>query len=265
MKRISLSGLASLAAFLPAIALASPNPNSAVIHERVFNDCPGTTLVSTNGYPGQIKIEETLVGCGGGFANLHAWRLSEDGINSVPFNNGDGFRLGFDFEIAGSSKGEGGLSVAPWWAQDVDGRFNVRSTDGEIACFSGRLPFYSFTSAQGLTYAGGPIHLEVVYLPNDLSMASPATIEYKVVYNSNSYTSGPLPFDEGNPAENPPYGVWGMLNDARVGGYVQHFVTQSPEGSQLVATWSNVEYESLSNPVAVETTSWGKVKGLYAR
>lgn len=265
MKRINLIGAASLAVILPAIALASPNPNSAVLHLRVFNDCPGTTLGSTNNYPSLVSVSETLQGCGGGFANLHAWRLSEDGINSVPFNNGDSFRLGFDFELSGSSKGEGGLSVAPWWAQDVDGRFNVRSTDGEIACFSGRLPFYSFTASHGLTYAGGVIHLEVTYLANDLSMANPATIEYKVTYNNVTYTSGPKPFDEGNPSEDPPYGLWGMLNDARVGGYVQHFVTQSPDGSDLNATWSNIDYESLSNPVAVEPTTWGKVKGLYRR
>ena len=114
--------------------------------------------------------------------------------------------------------GEAGLQVTPWWSQNVDGRFNVRSTDGEIACFGGRLPFYSFTANHGLHYVPGDlIHLEIVYDPNDLTVSDPATIEYKLSYQGTDYTSGILPFDEGNPAENPPHGVWGILNDARVG------------------------------------------------
>ena len=36
-----------------------------------------------------------------------------------------------------------------------------------------------------------------------------------------SFMSAILSFDEGNPGEDPPYGLWGMLNDARLGGYFQ--------------------------------------------
>lgn len=265
MKRINLAGLAALATLLPVVAMASPNPNSAVVRPRIFNDCPGTTLGSTNNYPSLISISEQLQGCGGGFANLHNWRLSEDGVNPVVFNNGDGFHLEFDLEISGTSECEAGLSVAPWWAQDIDGRFNVRVPDGEVACFGGRLPFYSFTGNHGLVYAGGPIRLAVTYTPNDLSPSNPATIEYEATYGANTYSSGPLPFDEGNPTEDPPYGLWGMLNDARVGGYMQHFVTRTPDGTESTVSWSNIVYEPIQPPVAVEKTSWGRVKGLYAR
>lgn len=263
MRRINLSQAVALVALLPCVALATPNPNSAVVKERIFNDCGSTVLTSTNLYPASIDISETLQGCVGGFANLHNWRLSEDGATAVAFSNGDGFRLVFDLEMSGAGRGEAGLSVSPWFSQDVDGRFNVRNTDGEVACFGGRLPFYSFTGSHGVVYTGGVIRLQVTYLPNGLAMVDPGTIEYEVEYNASSYSSGPLPFDEGNPAEDPPFGLWGILNEARVGGYVQHFISQAPEGSNLTVNWSNIAYEKFNPPVPTEETSWGRVKQLY--
>ena len=58
-------------------------------------------------------------------------------------------------------------------------RFNFRTTDGEIAVFGGRLPFYSFTGSQGITYTkGDTVRVGVIYDPHSLSMADPATIQY---------------------------------------------------------------------------------------
>ncbi len=62
----------------------------------------------------------------------------------------------------------------------------------------------------------------VVYRPNSLSEADPATIEYIVTMAGTDYSSGALLFDQGNPAEG--YGEWGMLNSAQVGGYFQPLV-----------------------------------------
>ena len=54
-----------------------------------------------------------------------------------------------DVTLSGTGDGEAGLQISPWWSPNVDGRFNVRTPDGEVACFGGRLPFYSFTGDQG--------------------------------------------------------------------------------------------------------------------
>jgi len=262
MRRISTI-VGSLALLTLAVnASATPAANSAVIRPRIFNDCPGSTLTTVNAYPGSIVIDDVNTpGCVG-FANRHNWRFSIDGTTPVPFNNGDSFRYCATLTLGGTGHGEGGLNVSPWFSQDVDGVFNVRTTDGEIACFGGRLPFYSFTGSQGLTYVKGtPITLEIIYLPNGLSMASPATIEYKITYNAMNYTSGPKAFDLGNPMEDPPYGLWGILNDARVGGHVQFFVGQSGQGAGLRAVWTDICYDALT--VAAEPTTWTKLKGLY--
>ena len=92
-------------------------------------------------------------------------------------------------------------------------------------------------------------------------MASPATIEYRLVYGGSFYSSGPLAFDEGNPAEDPPYGLWGILNDARVGGHVQAFLPGVP-GGQFRGEWGDIKFENLDR-VEAQGTSWGRLKGLY--
>ncbi len=242
-------------------ALATPDINSAVLNLRIFDDCFTSTLTTNNNYPASISINDNW-NCSTGFANLHNWRFSTDGATSANFENDDAFSFSATLVISGSGHGESGLGISPWWSQNVDGRINVRTTDGEIACFGGRLPFYSFTGSNGITYTkGNPITIEVTYLANGNSMASPATIQYDIDYLSNSYSSGALPFDEGNPSEDPPYGLWGMLNDARAGGFVQVFIGGAP--NSLDATWSDIKFTNLKVPNATESKSWGAVKGLY--
>ena len=247
-------------ATLASLAAAAPNPNSAVVVQRVFNDCAGSTLNVTNDYPTCITIEDRNAGCVGG-ANLHVWRFSENGVDPVVFNNGDSFRFAVDLTLNGTGQGEAGLQITPWWSA-ADGRLNVRTTDGEIACFGGRLPFYSFTASHGLHYAKGlPIHLEIIYRANGLSQESPGTIEYKVTYENVEYSSGVKAFDMGNPAEDPPYGLWGILNQARVGGHFQFFIGDSGATGQVEASWCSFEYESLT--VGMESHTWSTVKSLY--
>ena len=48
---------------------------------------------------------------------------------------------GRDVTISDGGEGEGGNGISPWWSQLVDGIFNMRTADGEVACFGGRLPF----------------------------------------------------------------------------------------------------------------------------
>ncbi|MBN2172111.1 MAG: hypothetical protein JW819_12400 [Candidatus Krumholzibacteriota bacterium] len=256
----SLIGATFIVALVGAAALATPQVDGAVFNLRVFNDCPTSVLETVNNYPTLISISDSVLDCEG-WANLHNWHLAVGGASAV-FNNDDAFTLSFDLRITGAGEGEAGVLVAPWWSQNVDGRFNVRSTDGEIACFGGRLPFYSFTASHGIAYAKGDvINLKVIYTPNDLTEANPADIEYVVEYNGGTYSSGRLLFDEGNPAEDPPFGLWGMLNDARVGGYMQAFLQSGNPAAALMAEWMDIEFLDMS--VATEATSWSMVKSLY--
>lgn len=266
MRRIrkieKIAGLLAILAsvLVPVVASATPSPNSAVIITRIYDDCPGSTVSVVNNYPADISITDQGLNCFG-FANLHVWRFSEDGINPATFSNGDCFRFGADLVISGTGEGEAGLQIAPWWSQ-TDGRLNVRTTDGEIACFGGRLPFFSFTAVFGLHYVKGtPIHVEMVYSPNGLSQASPATIVYNLTYNATNYTSGALPFDEGNPAEDPPHGLWGILTPSQVGGVMQVLWQSGGPGTTLRAEWANITFDPCT--VGVEPRGWGSIKGLY--
>jgi hypothetical protein len=222
-------------------AIASPCINGAVIKTRIFNDNPNSVVTTNNSYASSITINDDQSGGGQGWANLHNFRLSADGGTTLAsFANADGFGFAADVTLTGTGNSEGGLQVAPWWSLDVDGRFMV-NTGGEIAVFGGRLPFYSFTNAHGLTYTkGNTVRLGVVYRPNSLSALDPATIVYIVTMDSNTYCSGELLFDEGNPAEDPPHGVWGMLSPAQVGGYFQPQVGTTGNWEQ--ATFGNMNY-----------------------
>ena len=241
---LAVVGLASMAF---AATAPSPLPTSVVIHERIFNDCPTSTLTSVNNYPALVSIEDTGMDCFG-FANLHNWQFSVDGVNAVPFDNNSAYRYSFDLVISGTGIGEAGILISPWWSQVVDGRFMVNAETGEIACFGGRLPFYTFTGAFGLHYVkGNPIHLEAIYNPHALASGNPATIEYKLTYLGTDYTSGILPFDMANPAEDPPHGLWGMLNDGRVGAYFQPKCTPA-NATGLKATFTNIVFGTTPDP-----------------
>jgi hypothetical protein len=265
--RLALSSLLALGLTLSAaVAMAAPPANSSVFITRVFNDDSDSDLSTSDAYPASLSITDAVLngdGFGSEFANLHVWRLSTDDINPVDFANGDGFTLGATLVISGTGNGEAGLNVSPWWSQNVDGRLNVRTGDGEIAVFGGRLPFYSFTGSHGLSYVKGtPIGVKILFRPNGLSMANPATMEYIVDYNANTYSSGQLNLDEGNPAEDPPHGLWGILNEARVGGYVQPLIQVGNIDNNLTATWTNILYLPES-PTAAVSGTWGRIKKAY--
>jgi len=203
--------------------------DSAIVKTRIFNDDPDSIVSSTNLYPALISIkDEKLDGneSGGGFANRHNFHLSGNGgISDYVFLNDTAFAFYADVQLTGTANSEGGLNVSPWWSQDVDGQFMINATSGEVAVFGGRLPFYSFTGNHGVTYAkGSTIRQGVIYDPNSLTELDPGTIEYIYTDDTGTYSSGKLNFDMGNPDEDPPYGLFGILNDARVGGYFQPLI-----------------------------------------
>jgi len=262
MKRYHLFLIAAILMLAAAQASATPAVNSAVIQLNIWEDCIFHTVTTSNNYPTELWINDEWLQYPCGWANLHNWRFSEDGMTPAVFNNGDAFRFSAVLELTGTGYGESGLQIAPWWSQNVDGRLNVRTPDGEIACFGGRLPFYTFSGFQGVFYLGGPIFLEMVYQPNGLSQADPATITYNIQYPLGTpYTSGPLPFDEGNPNE--PYGTWGILDNARVGAHFQPLIGNSGQIGWVRATWSDIDFEDLGGPTGTEESTWGSVKTLF--
>lgn len=278
MKRNSYSSLAlavaaALALGVASTAHATPNANSAFLKLRVFNDAPFSTVTTTNNYPALVEISDQNIDAGG-FANLHIWRFSDDGgASGAVFDNNSCFSFAADMVLDGTGNGEGGLQIAPWWSKDTDGLFNCRTTDGEIAVFGGRLPFFTFSDPNAPAPFGGgfnvryqkgtTIRLEMIYTPNDLSSTNPATVEYIVHYMGNSYSSGLRAFDQGNPAEDPPYGLWGMLNDGRVGGHYKAFLAGPGNVVGLTGSWSNITYNTCDKPVPAKNTTWGKMKALY--
>ena len=274
MRRISYPNLAS--AVIVAGLLASstafaadgltcpgntPNPNSANINLRAFNDCPTATLSSTNNYPASIVISEQDDDCFGG-ANLDTWSFSTDGgLTKAKFENCSYYHFCATVCLDGNANAEAGLRLSPWWSPDADGKFMINAGTGEIAIFSGRLPFYSFSNPpHSIRYQRGScVTLDVVYNPHTLQSFDPATITYSVTIGANTYSSGPIPFDQGNPAEG--HGEWGELFPAYAGGYFQ-----IPGGNGvllgMVCTWSNICYENLGSTPTVKST-WGRVKSLY--
>ncbi len=231
---------AVVVAAMCAAALAAPAIDSAVINERVWNDAPYSTFTSGNLYPGSIWMNDAGLD-GAGWANRHNFRLSENGgISEAIFYNNSAFEFAADVTITGTANVEGGLNLSPWWSQAVDGVFMVNTESGEVSCWGGRLPFYSFTVNDGLTYTKGEtVRLGMAYNPNGLSEGDPATIVYTYEVGGTEYSSGPLGFDEGNPAEG--YGSWGALDNARVGGWFMPKVDAGTPGN-----WGQINFGNMT-------------------
>jgi hypothetical protein len=251
----------------------TPNPTAGVVlNLRVFNDCPFSTLVTNNVFPFLVEIDDQNMSCAG-FANLHTWSFSTDGVNPAEFENCSHYRFHAEMVLDGTGEGEGGLRISPWWSPHADGLFNVRTTDGEIAVFGGRLPFFSFSNPNlppplgggfSLHYVKGtPITLDMTYDPRALDALYPATVQYQVFYQGQLYDSGEIPFDMGNPTQDPPHGLYGALYPHYAGGHMKAFApgTTGPP-TNFKAAWSNICFAGpWATPVKV--TSWNKLKAMY--
>jgi hypothetical protein len=248
-RRAFVAALA-MVGLLSAGAFASPYIDSAVVKTRIFNDIPGSTVTTTNtlsGYPGNIYsglvgIKDENVSAESGWANRHNFRLSENGgISEAVFSNDDAFWFFADVTITGTANSEGGLNLAPWWSKDVDGVLMANTANGEVAAFGGRLPFFSFTANYGVSYTkGDTVRMGMLYDPHSLTEADPGSILYYYEDTTGIYWSPLLKFDMGNPAEDPPYGLWGILNDARLGGYFQ--VLNNPEDP---SNWGEIVFSNV--------------------
>jgi len=280
MKRIRYNGLAlaviaicTVLAMGAGVAHATPVINGAIMYPRVFNDCPISTLnPGPVFYPAFIHIDEHDLICAGG-ANLHVWDLSSDGgASSAVFNNKDVFVVSavVTMHRTPSTVGEeAGLRVCPWWDHNANGFFNMRLPDGEIACFGGVLPFFSFTGAFGLHIApDAPARQTIIYTPNCNTKDNPATIEYILDYQGGHFDSGPLPFGNCTPGEEA-HGCYGIMDDARVGGRLQNDMFAPYAGDPAAnngVDYNDIVYsigQPIDCPVAAKTSTWGSIKGTY--
>jgi hypothetical protein len=253
--------LIALAAFgFAATSSAAPTVNSVVINERLFNNCPTSELSVIDDDLAGVVISDANLDCFG-FANRHSWTFSADNVNPVEFHNNDQFTFCATISTFGSGNGEAGLRLSPWWSPEIDGTFMLNTASGEIAVFGGRLPFYSFTGAHGQTYVKGTsVILSMSYDPNSLTEADPATIVYTLTNSNGTFSSPPLTFDQGNPAEDPPHGQWGILQPSRAGGYIQAYLGQG-EPVSFGAVWKNICYDAPPTPATPAT--WGRIKAEY--
>ncbi|HTM56857.1 MAG TPA: hypothetical protein VL123_00425 [Candidatus Udaeobacter sp.] len=275
MKRIRYHRLATATFALLALCLTStlaradvrtcpgntPTPTGAVVTTRDYNNCPTSTVTVTNAYPAVISVLDDTLDCFG-FANRHTWSFSTDGTTDAQFENCSLYRFCADVTLSGTGLGEGGLRLSPWWSPHDDGQFMINAQTGEIACFGGRLPFYSFTVAYGLHYVKGTtVHMEIIYNPEHLDVTEPATIIYNIVVGGTPYTSGKLHFDQGNTTEDPPHGLWGELWPAYAGGYVMGYLGQGTNVN-FQGTWANICFDNVAVTPTHKST-WGGLKTLY--
>ena len=223
-------------------ASATPTIDSAIINERLWNNADYSTLTTGNTYPSSLWIQDAGLD-DYGWANRHNFRLSDNGgVSEAVFMNDDAFEFHSDVTITGTADVEGGLNLTPWWSQDFDGVFMLRTSDGKVECWNGRLPYYDFTSNHGVTYVKGTtVRLGLIYEPNGLTETDPGTIQYLYTdTDDTTYSSPLLDFDMGNPDEDPPYGLWGILNDARLGGWFQVMVDDQTPGN-----WGRIDFDDM--------------------
>ena len=262
MKRfaVAASVVVALGVVVPSV-LASPAVDSAAIHTRLWNDDPTSTIVTTNTYArntgtgaesGVVQINETNHTHGW---NRHYWRFSDDGGSSdAVFQNGDAFKVSADITLTGDLDQEAGLNLPAWWTGNCDGTFMVRTsgnTSDEISVWGGRLPFFNFSSTFGVVYTkGNTIHEEVSYIPPPVGGGPRGWIKYDLSYLGNDYSSGWLGFDQGNPAEDPPHGQWGLLTPLTIGGYTINKAGAAGTGT-ADTLFANVHYSAVPEPASL--------------
>jgi len=276
MKRVCYNGLAVASFALVALTMCAtlvqagdgrtcpggtPTPIGAVVTLRDYNDCPSSTITTTNLYPASITVLDQNIDCFG-FANRHTWSFSTDGVTDAQFENCSMYRWCADVTLSGTGGGEGGLRLSPWWSPHNDGQYMLNANTGEIACFGGRIPFFSFTGRFGVHYVkGNTVHMEVIYRPGNLSISDPGTIQYNLVLGGTPYTSGPLGFDQGNTSEDPPHGLWGELFPAYAGGYMMGYLGQGTS-VDFQGKWENICFDNFP-ATPTQKSTWGHIKTLY--
>jgi hypothetical protein len=137
-------------------ALASAQFSNDVIHTRVLNGAPTSTITVTNTFPSTVGLAESGVvnSTANPYANQDNWNLSPDGTTDAAFSATASWSLTFDLDL--TSTGPTALDKeAGFWLNNSGGagspgQFIVKS-DGEVAQFGGNLTFHEFEVAGSAT------------------------------------------------------------------------------------------------------------------
>lgn len=229
MKSFTFAALA-----LGAASLASAQINSVKIHERVFNDGPTSTLVTTSNYPSLVEFNESNLN-GSGFANRHTFKLSADGgATDFAFTNDTFFNVSMDINLASA----GSVKEAGFLFSTIggDGQFIVK-TNGEIAAFGGPFPFHSF-GASAYT-PGTTVNLGIKYF-----------LEGGI--RKITYTAGAQSFT--GTFDNVEKGI---IDGTKVGGYVQNPLLAGTATNTSDAKFSNITYAPVPEPASLAVLGIG--------
>ena len=127
--------------------------DGAVVNERVFNDDPASTLITTNNYPALVQISDTPTGSG--FANLHNFHLADAGVEHS-FANDEPFTFSADLTISGRGPGRSWFATRTvvvakrGWYVLISARPMAKSPPSVVDCLS-----IVSRRSQGLTYIKG--------------------------------------------------------------------------------------------------------------
>lgn len=198
----------ALAAITSALATAQLSTlNSTRLETRYYNDIPGSLLTFGNTWP-TVFFDDANVSAPTGFANRHIWTVSNDnGLTSYLFQGTDSFTITTQVKLTvdGTQNKEAGIVF--YNDGNGDHIFLVKTgNNGEVACFAGGFPFFSFTSNYNDHYVTGTtVPMSITYFQDTDNI-------YKVIYRYKNHFSGALPWAN----------VEGMLlPNTRIGGYLQ--------------------------------------------
>ncbi|GAB4108270.1 MAG: hypothetical protein Kow00105_14790 [Phycisphaeraceae bacterium] len=198
------------------------------VNERVFNDFPNSTLVTTTG-PNSVQFDEGPFGTGG-WANRHdVMATSDGGLTDHLFQINEPFSVEANVTLDPTdANAEAGLRLNASITGDVI--FLIKN-NGEIAAFGGGAPFFSF-AAPGDPDAyvpGTPIFMKMVYTPGP-GLFQPGSVEYIIDRGNGLESSGVLAWQnlEGGPTNH------------TVGMYTQYSPTAPETTSHVVTTFNDI-------------------------
>jgi hypothetical protein len=134
--------------------------NSAVITSRVFNDIPGATFTSVNGFFTSLSEAGVSRPAPGG-ANRDIWRFSNNGSTAYQLQSGNYFNASFNLTLTGS--GTPGIGLEAGWllsnpSGNIGGDLQSIVTAGGVVAQFGGPSYYPFSPITGgFPGAGGSV------------------------------------------------------------------------------------------------------------
>ena len=207
--KVAISAIA-----LTSAALAGAQFNNDVLHTRYFNDASGSTLTTTNSFPGLVEFNESNLFNATGFANRHIWNLSADGTTDASFGTTDYWDVKFDVNLSATGpsaldKEAGFILQNSTAGGQGDSQFIVKS-DGEVAMFGGSFTFHQFyaPNVAGDYQLGTDALMELKYFNNGSANMLTASLTYDGTLTS--FTD-----------------VTTMFTGTHIGGYAQYQITNT--------------------------------------